>query len=62
VVYCAKGRIVALDCVNSPRDYIRGRKLVLERVMVDPAAATAAPLADLADLLPAAPGAASLPA
>jgi 3-phenylpropionate/trans-cinnamate dioxygenase ferredoxin reductase subunit len=32
-----KGReLVALDCINSPRDYMAGKKLIAERVRVDP--------------------------
>ncbi|MGO4568885.1 NAD(P)/FAD-dependent oxidoreductase [Rhizobium sp. 2YAF20] len=28
LVYLKKGAVIALDCVNSPRDYVQGRKLV----------------------------------
>jgi len=28
VVYLADGRVIALDCINSVRDYVQGRKLV----------------------------------
>lgn len=36
VVYLRQGRVIALDCVNATRDYVQGRKLVVERSMVDP--------------------------
>ncbi len=36
VVYLLEGRIIALDCVNSTRDYVQGRKLVLERRAIEP--------------------------
>lgn len=35
VVYLKQGRVIALDCVNNPRDYMQGRKLVAGRVAVD---------------------------
>ncbi|HEX8449216.1 MAG TPA: FAD-dependent oxidoreductase [Allosphingosinicella sp.] len=35
VVYLLQGRVIALDCVNSTRDYVQGRKLVVDRVMPD---------------------------
>jgi len=55
VVYLAGGRIIALDCVNAPRDYVRGRKMVIERATANPVmlATSAGPLADIGDLLPA---------
>lgn len=31
VVYLKQGHVIALDCVNATRDYVQGRKLVLER-------------------------------
>jgi 3-phenylpropionate/trans-cinnamate dioxygenase ferredoxin reductase component len=37
VAYLAHGRVLAFDCVNTPRDYVQGRKLVTERACVDPA-------------------------
>jgi 3-phenylpropionate/trans-cinnamate dioxygenase ferredoxin reductase subunit len=43
VLYLLEGRIIALDCVNSTRDYVQGRKLILERRVVE-----AKPLADTA--------------
>lgn len=42
VVYLRGGRVIALDCVNSVRDYAQGRRLVEAGVAVAPA--------DLADL------------
>lgn len=37
VVYLCKGRIIALDCLCSPRDFIHGRALVAGQVQADPA-------------------------
>jgi 3-phenylpropionate/trans-cinnamate dioxygenase ferredoxin reductase subunit len=34
VVYLREGRVVALDCVNSVKDYVQGRKLVLDGAQV----------------------------
>lgn len=36
VIYLLEGRVIALDCVNSTRDYVQGRKLVLDRRVIDP--------------------------
>jgi 3-phenylpropionate/trans-cinnamate dioxygenase ferredoxin reductase subunit len=36
VVYLRQGRVVALDCVNSVKDYVQGRKLVAEGVEASP--------------------------
>ncbi|MGB8327851.1 MAG: FAD-dependent oxidoreductase [Steroidobacteraceae bacterium] len=41
VIYLRSGQVIALDCVNATRDYMQGRKLVLQRA--------APPLARLAD-------------
>ncbi|HEY8605353.1 NAD(P)/FAD-dependent oxidoreductase [Tsuneonella suprasediminis] len=38
VIYLKDGRVIALDCVNSTKDYVQGRKLVEARVSPDPAA------------------------
>lgn len=46
VVYLKSGRIIALDCVNAVKDYVQGRKLVVDGARVD-----AARLADPAILL-----------
>jgi 3-phenylpropionate/trans-cinnamate dioxygenase ferredoxin reductase subunit len=50
VLYLLDGRVIALDCVNSTRDYVQGRKLVLEKRVVEPErlADTAAQLKELA--------------
>ena len=34
VAYCKDGRVIAFDCVNAPKDYVQGRKLVAERAQV----------------------------
>ncbi|PSJ36996.1 NAD(P)/FAD-dependent oxidoreductase [Allosphingosinicella deserti] len=36
LLYLLEGRVIALDCVNTIRDYVQGRKLVLERAVIDP--------------------------
>jgi 3-phenylpropionate/trans-cinnamate dioxygenase ferredoxin reductase subunit len=36
IIYLKQGRVVALDCVNSIRDFTQGRKLVEQRVSVAP--------------------------
>ncbi|MDV3458724.1 FAD-dependent oxidoreductase [Sphingomonas sp. HF-S4] len=50
LVYLRAGRVIALDCVNATRDYVQGRKLVIEGAAVDPArlADAAVPLKELA--------------
>ena len=35
IVYLKLGRVIALDCVNATKDYVQGRKLVIERVCPD---------------------------
>jgi 3-phenylpropionate/trans-cinnamate dioxygenase ferredoxin reductase subunit len=30
VIYRRAGRVIALDCVNSTKDYVQGRRLVVE--------------------------------
>ena len=37
VVYLKEGRILALDCVNRPADFVQGKKLVEAGLAVDPA-------------------------
>ena len=37
IVYLRRGRVIALDCVNAVKDYVQGRKLILEGVLVDKA-------------------------
>lgn len=34
LIYLREGRVIALDCVNSTRDYAQGRTLVLQRAVV----------------------------
>lgn len=50
VIYLKEGRVIALDCVNATKDYVQGRKLVVERMAIDPArlADAATPLKELA--------------
>jgi len=50
VVYLKEGRVIALDCVNATKDFVQGRKLVVERLSPDPAALADAsvPLKELA--------------
>ena len=36
VLYLLEGRVIALDCVNATKDYVQGRKLILERKVVPP--------------------------
>ncbi|WP_136163001.1 NAD(P)/FAD-dependent oxidoreductase [Sphingomonas flavalba] len=49
VVYLKGGRVVALDCVNATKDYVQGRKLVLEGAIIAPAklADAAVPLKEM---------------
>lgn len=35
VIYLKEGRVIALDCVNATKDYVQGRKLVVERLSID---------------------------
>ena len=35
VIYLKEGRVIALDCVNSVKDYVQGRKLIEARMVVD---------------------------
>jgi 3-phenylpropionate/trans-cinnamate dioxygenase ferredoxin reductase subunit len=55
VVYLKEGRVLALDCVNAVKDYVQGRKLVIDRAMVDMArlADTTIALKDLTLIGPA---------
>ncbi len=52
VIYLKHGRVIALDCVNTVRDYAQGRKLVEARAAVA-AEDLADPARPLKDLLPA---------
>ncbi|PXA99537.1 pyridine nucleotide-disulfide oxidoreductase [Nostoc sp. 3335mG] len=36
VIYLRQGRVIALDCVNATKDYVQGRKLVVEGAAIDP--------------------------
>ncbi|WP_165189795.1 NAD(P)/FAD-dependent oxidoreductase [Caulobacter soli] len=49
ILYLKGGRVIALDCVNAVKDYVQGRKLVIEGAKVDPArlADPETPLKDL---------------
>jgi 3-phenylpropionate/trans-cinnamate dioxygenase ferredoxin reductase subunit len=49
ILYLLDGRVIALDCVNSTRDYVQGRKLVLEKRAIEPErlADTSVPLKEL---------------
>ena len=49
VIYLKDGHVIALDCVNATKDYVQGRKLVVERLAIDPAklADAATPLKEL---------------
>ena len=35
-IYLRNGQVIALDCVNATRDYVQGRKLVVEGAQLDP--------------------------
>ncbi len=50
IAYLKQGRVIALDCVNAVKDYVQGRKLVVEGLAVDVArlADPAVPLKELA--------------
>ncbi|WP_343520661.1 FAD-dependent oxidoreductase [Sphingomonas sp.] len=50
VIYLKDGQVIALDCVNATKDYVQGRKLVVERMTIDPArlADAGTPLKELA--------------
>jgi 3-phenylpropionate/trans-cinnamate dioxygenase ferredoxin reductase component len=49
VIYFKQGRVIALDCVNATKDYVQGRKLVLDHAAPDRAkvADSAIPLKEL---------------
>ncbi|MDQ0249276.1 3-phenylpropionate/trans-cinnamate dioxygenase ferredoxin reductase subunit [Sphingomonas kyeonggiensis] len=50
LIYLRAGRVIALDCVNAVKDYVQGRKLVVEGLALNPAALgdTNVPLKELA--------------
>jgi 3-phenylpropionate/trans-cinnamate dioxygenase ferredoxin reductase subunit len=54
VAYLAGKRVLALDCINCPRDYVQGRKLIVEKTPIDPQALASAAIA-LKDLVPSTP-------
>lgn len=37
VIYLKQGRVIALDCVNSVKDYVQGKALIVTRAEIDPA-------------------------
>ncbi len=45
ILYLKQNRVIALDCVNATRDYVQGRRLVLEGATPDPVRATDAAVA-----------------
>lgn len=54
VIYLRQGRVVALDCVNAVKDYVQGRKLVVDGARIAPAdlADVAVPLKEMGALAP----------
>ena len=51
IIYLKEGRIIALDCINSTKDYVQGRKLVEAGLVANPSvlADTGFQLKDLLD-------------
>ncbi len=49
VIYLRHGKVIALDCVNSVKDYVQGRALVLAgaEIAPDTLADTAIPLKEM---------------
>ncbi|MCI0148850.1 FAD-dependent oxidoreductase [Paraburkholderia sediminicola] len=37
VIYLRNGHIIALDCVNAVKDYVQGKRLIVESLVIDPA-------------------------
>ena len=35
MVYFREGKVIALDCVNATKDYVQGRKAVVEGLVLD---------------------------
>ena len=56
VIYLRNGQVIALDCVNSVKDYVQGRKLVEARFKPDDPELLADPGVPLKDMLAAAGG------
>ena len=54
VIYLRQGQVIALDCVNSVKDYAQGRKLVEARFKPDDPQQLGDPAVPLKDLLAAA--------
>ena len=54
VAYLSGDRVLALDCINNARDYVQGRKLIVEKTTIDPAR-LADPAVALKDLVAATP-------
>ena len=52
IVYLKGGKVIALDCVNSTKDYVQGRKMVEAGVSPDLAKLADATIT-LKDLMPA---------
>ncbi len=54
IVYLRHGTVIALDCVNATRDFVQGRRLVLEGITADPSrlADTTVPLREIVDVEP----------
>lgn len=52
VIYLREGRVVALDCVNAVKDYVQGRKLVVDgaRIAPEELADAAVPLKEMSAL------------
>lgn len=36
IIYLRNGRVAALDCVNAAKDYVQGRRLVVDGTAIDP--------------------------
>jgi 3-phenylpropionate/trans-cinnamate dioxygenase ferredoxin reductase subunit len=51
VIYLRRGKVIALDCVNTPRDYVHGRALVAAGISASPVTLADTTLA-LKDLMP----------
>lgn len=51
VIYLRRGKVIALDCVNTPRDYVHGRALVAAGISASPVTLADTALA-LKDLMP----------
>jgi 3-phenylpropionate/trans-cinnamate dioxygenase ferredoxin reductase subunit len=36
IIYLKQGRVIALDCINATRDYVQGKRLVVDRLEIPP--------------------------